>query len=141
MILNSDITVLNKRILADHSELFIPTVIYGVHWYAVKSVGQTDSFGLPDISAVIRIPYAATVENGRKYIREEEYNNLNDDEMDGYWSLQRNLYIARGAFKDVSGISDLLETGADVVTIVEYADNTERGSDAMKHWRIGGRNQ
>ena len=28
--------------------------------------------------------------------------------------------------------------GADLIHVKEYADNTLRGSDAVKHWRIGG---
>lgn len=33
---------------------------------------------------------------------------------------------------------DLFKYDRDIVHVTEYADNTRRGSDAVKHWRVGG---
>lgn len=108
--------------------------------------------------AVIRIPATATVEAGKQYISEEKYKKLSDEEAERYWTIQKGAYIVRGQYvvagqwlfdtfsfrqgiilkETIEELAKLRQHDEDFVTVTEYADNTIRGTDRTKHWRIGG---
>lgn len=158
MTINSDVTIFNLRVGSDRREKFYATRILGVSWYGSKgqSVSDTDRKGTAQCT--IRIPVTATVEGGKQYISEEKYKKLSDEEAERYWTIQKNAYIMRGEYvvagqwlfdtfsfrngvilkEAIEDLAKLRQHDEDFLTITEYADNTIRGTDRTKHWRIGG---
>ena len=47
-------------------------------------------------------------------------------------------YLLHYDFVLIRDFLDLFKYDRDIVHVTEYADNTRRGSDAVKHWRVGG---
>lgn len=137
MTINSDVTIFNIRIGADRREKFYATRIMGVSWYGTKEETVSDTDRKDKAKCVIRIPATATVEAGKQYISEEKYKKLSDEDVEKYWTIQKNAYIMRGTYE--GEIPDNpLESIENLVTITDFADNTIRGTNRTKHWRIGG---
>lgn len=137
MTINSDVTIFNLRIGADRREKFYATRIMGVSWYGTKEETVSDTDRKDKAKCVIRIPATATVEAGKQYISEEKYKKLSDEDVEKYWTIQKNAYIMRGTYE--GEIPDNpLKSIENLVTITEFADNTIRGTNRTKHWRIGG---
>ena len=137
MTINSDVTICNLRIGADRREKFYATRILGVSWYESKGQVVSDTVRKGTAQCVIRIPYTAIVEGGKQYISEEEYKKLSDEDVEKYWTIQKNAYIMRGTYE--GEIPDNpLKSVENLVTITEFADNTIRGTNRTKHWRLGG---
>ena len=137
MTTNSDVTIFNLRIGADRREKFYATRILGVSWYESKGQVVSDTVRKGTAQCVIRIPYTAIVEGGKQYISEEEYKKLSDEDVEKYWTIQKNAYIMRGTYE--GEIPDNpLKSVENLVTITEFADNTIRGTNRTKHWRLGG---
>lgn len=159
MMTNSDVTIFNLRIGADRREKFYATRILGASWYCSstgESISGTDRKQASQ--CVIRIPYTARIEGEKQYISEEKYKKLSDEEAESYWTIQKNAYIVRGQIEvankwvfdtfsfhhgiilkeEIEDLIKLRQQGEDFVTIIEYSDNTIRGTDRTKHWRIGG---
>ncbi len=137
MTINSDVTIFNIRIGADRREKFYATRIMGVSWYGTKEETVSDTDRKDKAKCVIRIPATATVEAGKQYISEEKYKKLSDEDVEKYWTIQKNAYIMRGTYE--GEIPDNpLKSIENLVTITEFADNTIRGTNRTKHWRIGG---
>lgn len=157
MMTNSDVTIFNLRIGADRREKLCATRILGVSWYGTKGETVLDTDRKDKAKCVIRIPATATVEAGKQYISEEKYKKLSDEEAERYWTIQKGAYIVRGQYvaagqwlfdtfsfrqgiilKDtIEELAKLRQHDEDFVTVTEYADNTIRGTDRTKHWRIG----
>lgn len=139
MMTNADITIFNRAIGEGRRETFIPTFISGVLWRDIHSVETSRQQGMVprDRAAefIVRIPVNAKVQDGRRYLPEAQYRLLDEKERLGFWTIQLNGYIAKGAHPDLDGSSRL---PGGLGTIVEYADNTCIGSDRVRHWRIGG---
>lgn len=90
--------------------------------------------------------------------REAMDKKLSDEEAERHWTIQKNAYIVRGQLEvagqwvfdtfsfqhgvilkeTIEDLAKLRQHDEDFVTITEYADNTLRGTDRTKHWRIGG---
>lgn len=137
MTINSDVTIFNLRIGADRREKFYATRILGVSWYESKGQVVSDTVRKGTAQCMIRIPYTAIVEGGKQYISEEEYKKLSDEDVEKYWTIQKNAYIMRGTYE--GEIPDNpLKNVENLVTITEFADNTIRGTNRTKHWRLGG---
>ena len=137
MTINSDVTIFNLRIGAYRREKFYATRILGVSWYESKGQVVSDTVRKGTAQCVIRIPYTAIVEGGKQYISEEEYKKLSDEDVEKYWTIQKNAYIMRGTYE--GEIPDNpLKSVENLVTITEFADNTIRGTNRTKHWRLGG---
>ena len=137
MTINSDVTIFNLRIGADRREKFYATRIMGVSWYGTKEETVSDTDRKDKAKCVIRIPATATVEAGKQYISEEKYKKLSDEDVEKYWTIQKNAYIMRGTYE--GEIPDNpLKSVENLVTITEFADNTIRGTNRTKHWRLGG---
>ncbi len=156
MLTNADITIFNKRLSEDRREIYIPTLIRDVCFYESSTMSQNDRDRIGGKNVTIRIPlYADT--GGREYIREASYKRLSNEESLKYWTIQRGDYVARTqingedwiwdtfsfvdgiiAKEEINNLKKLREVESDFITITNYADNTKRGSDRVKHWRIGG---
>ena len=137
MTINSDVTIFNLRIGADRREKFYATRILGVSWYESKGQVVSDTVRKGTAQCVIRIPYTAIVEGGKQYISEEEYKKLSDEDVEKSWTIQKNAYIMRGTYE--GEIPDNpMKSVENLVTITEFADNTIRGTNRTKHWRLGG---
>lgn len=152
-------TLFNLRLDKDsRRELYIPTNIIGVSFCEIDSGSYSGGIRSEELSCKIRIPLDAKIESERKYLPENQYRALTDEEALSYWTLQKGSYILMADTADAgiweSGGYNFERTvtheelkslcqesryaGA-LISVVEYADNTLRGSRAVKHWRIGGR--
>lgn len=154
-----DITLFNLRYDSDtRRETFIPTNISGVSLYDVRSMQDSSGNRTESSDFKIRIPVDAVVQAGRTYIPEYDYAQLSDDEALNYWTIQKGCYILTGTlFYDTEWLFDefnfrsgviirerleeiqsMRQYDGDFITVKEYADNTQRGSKTVQHWRIGG---
>lgn len=143
MTTNADITIFNAVYdKATRNEKFTPTVIRNVSFYASETVNTNDGV-LTDQSAYkIRIPYlGAEIDDRRKYVPEERYNGDSST-----WTIRHGDLIALGVYAGNTAILTRAEAsewassaGIKMISITDYADNTARGCDSTKHWRIGGR--
>ena len=82
---------------------------------------------------------------------------MTDEDALFYWTLQKNSYIllasttatawGTGAYdidrpitkEELTALCYESRYTGPLISVVEYADNTQRGSLAVKHWRIGGK--
>lgn len=152
MITNQDITIFNLRLdKKNRREVFIPTNISEVSFVDVRSSGGSASEREENLHFRIRIPVNARVQDSRTYISEDKYKLLDDEEAKKHWTLQKGCYIITGTIfyngdfssgvitsSRIRDFLDLFKYDRDIVHVTEYADNTRRGSDAVKHWRVGG---
>lgn len=145
MTTNADITIFNARYdPKGRTEVLIPTEIR--HVSLLESEASSAIKGVWTEKSVfkIRIPLVGSViQAGREYVPEEVYKGLTD--VTDVWTIQKSAIIVLGSYK--GGKSSLTRTEvADwarqskvrMIQVVEYSDNTVRGCDAVKHWRIGG---
>lgn len=162
-----NITIFNLRYdSTTRRETFVQTNISGASYYRVagtsSNVGGTSNVGgvdrKEDITYQIRIPVTAVIQDGREYIDEERYKAISDEDAVNYWTIQKGCYIILGSMftadkwkwdefnfetgvitnAEIEEIRSLRAQDGGFVTVLEYADNTRRGSDAVRHWRIGG---
>jgi len=145
------ITIFNTRIdKKTRRELYVPTTITGVSFYDVQnstiSARMGESARSEDLSYKIRIPLTAKIQDSKTYLPEDMYKDLEDEDTDSYWTIQKGCYVIGAAVsagkllltkEEVDGLVQSANAGAAIV-VKEYADNTKRGTDAVKHWRIGG---
>lgn len=140
MIVNADITIFNRRYdAAERTEQFYPSRIKGVSLYKRRgTTAQNQEISSADVFTV-RIPIDADME-GKTYMEAMAYEALSDDDFSGYWTLQPGAIIVRGLVESDEPIPevDLEKAYPDVIRIVNFTDNTDRATDAMKHWRVGG---
>lgn len=151
--INADhnITIFNLRIdKKTRREVFVPTGISGVSFYDVHKVSVASRMGetarTEELAFKIRIPLDAEVQSKRTYLPESQYNGLSDEEALKYWTIQKGCYVFGATVEsDMEFITkdelDKLISSADsdeFIIVKEYVDNTKRGTDAVKHWRIGG---
>ena len=136
MITNAAITIYNRRRKGRESVL-IPTVISEASWfYGRRAVrGQ---FIDSDDSYQVRIPYGADT-SGKTYVNPAQYAAMADEEAAGYWTIQIDDIVLKGRYSSVvTDERELRELTDDLFVVNSFADNTIRGSNAVKHWRIGG---
>ncbi len=147
MITNADITILNQRLDKEtRREVYLLTAVYGVSLHRVK--GHTgDSDREENRTCQIRIPVSAEVQGGRTYVPERAYARMSDEEVRNHWTLQPGCYILPEAVEpeeETAGaltldqVKALLDGKDEFITLTEYADNTSRGDEEVRHWRIGG---
>ncbi|MCD8208337.1 MAG: hypothetical protein LUD72_10405 [Bacteroidales bacterium] len=156
-----DIIVLNTRYDAEtRREKLLPTAIRGASVYqsvAQKSAAtQTGDNRSDNTVYKIRIPLAAGSAYGKTYVPEAQYADLTNDEAETHWTLQKGCYIMLRMLdswewdpfsfidgetynEDISDAQLLRRADSRYITVTEYSDDTRRGSDAVKHWRIEGR--
>lgn len=144
MTLQTAVTIFNARVGSDRREVFYPTVLDGASYQAAKTTSSSQGVHTEGLSYRLRIPADATVQDGRTYVSETVFRSLSDAEALQHWTLQAGDCIIPGEYPEAKPMSlrELSElatqAGADLIHVKEYADNTLRGSDAVKHWRIGG---
>ena len=87
----------------------------------------------------------AEVQDGRTYVNEAIYKTLSDEDAAKHWTLRKGDYILAAQSEKAEKSMTQPELDAlgrelcvDLIRVIEYADNTIRGSAAVKHWRIGG---
>lgn len=139
MITNADITVFNKRyVKEERTEKFVSTRIKGVSLFSrtganfgSKNLSQSDTH-------IIRIPAGANTD-GKQYVEQKAYAELGDEESVSFWTLQIGAIIIPCLVDvDTATETELKQQYPDAITIRNYTDNRSRGSDRMKHWRVGG---
>lgn len=147
------ITLFNLRYdNKNRREVFIPTNISGVAFYDVRVEQSTNTAREENFSFKIRIPIDAVIEDSRSYTPEAKYAQLSDGDALAHWTLQPGCFIL---IHEENGepfnlrrmiTREMLEEmkaarsyDGFIITVMEYADNTRRGSKAVQHWRIGGR--
>lgn len=155
---NQIITLFNSRIdKKTRREVFIPTNIRGVSFYEIDSSKFTTGTRSEEITCKVRIPFKAAIEAKRTYLPENQYKALADEDAIFYWTLQKGAYIllasttatawGKGVYdfgraitkEEMTSLCSEPRYTGQLISIVEYADNTQRGSPTVKHWRIGGK--
>lgn len=139
------ITIYNKRLGADRRDLYYPTEISAASYAEKKGSSHSGSGETEEgLQYRLRIPQNAAVEGRRVFIPEKAYRDLSGP-LTGFWTIAKLDLVTRGP-KLVPGPATEREireaadkAGIDVIIVEEYADNTDRGSPAVRHWRIGGR--
>ena len=136
----ADITLFNARYDANtRTEVFIPTRIKGASYYESEGVSANDGVWTNQSIYKLRVPLIGS-EIGKEYLPERKYRNA-----ERYWTIRKGDIILltlldnekeKYTAKEIAKISE--ELGLKLITVTEYADNTVRGSDIVKHWRIGG---
>lgn len=138
MITNVDITILNKRYDAEsRSESYVPTVLNGVS-YLEGNAASVSSVWSDQSTYKIRIPKGATE---KTYLDAKAYKSAAD--VSGNWTIEKADYILLGVH-DISGTQTELtayakENDLRLIAVTEYSDNTIRGCEYTKHWRVGGK--
>ena len=95
MIVNSDITVFNKRYdRAERTERFYGTQIRGVSFYSRKGTSSGSKELSKSDAYTIRIPADADT-SGKKYADQKAYSELDDTVFSGYWTLQPGAIIVQ----------------------------------------------
>ena len=132
---NSTITIFNRRLDASGNDVLIPTVSDRASWFYGQgsSKGQ---YGDNEDSYSVRIPFDADA-SGKEYIDACQWKNLTD--VSGYWTIQKDDIVVRGEMSgSVTDQTEIMSATDDCFLVNSFANNTIRGSDAVKHWRIGG---
>jgi hypothetical protein len=144
MTTNADITIFNARYQPRTRLMaYAPTTIRHVSLLLSDSVDTNDGIWTANASCRIRIPYSgADIQDGRTYLPPDAY--AVSDWLD-IWTIRNGDFVALGLYDGVDVLFSKAEidewsrvSGVRVLTITESADNTIRGSRAVKHWRIGG---
>lgn len=145
MVVQTAITVFNRRLDADRREAYFPTCIKGASYFAVcGSEHSADGVHSEKPVHKLRVPVGAEAQNGRSYVSEKAYQAMAEEDAAGCWTLQRgDILLAKETCLleplDEAALRRLAASlAADIITIKEYADNTIRGTAAVRHWRIGG---
>lgn len=139
------ITVFNRRLGSDRRGMFFPCCIASASYYEDRSSSHdTDGNRSEKLSYKLRIPYNAITQNSRTYVSAAAYKLLAAEEAMQHWTIQKGDIVltqetALDEPIDETALQALARSSCcDAITITEYADNTIRGTDAVKHWRIGG---
>ena len=136
MITNAAITIYNRR-RSGRNSVLIPTVISEASWFYGRRAARGQFIDNED-SYQVRIPYDADT-SGKTYVNPAQYASMTDEEAAGYWTIQIDDIVLKGEHTtEVNDDRALRELTDDLFVVNTFADNTIRGSDAVKHWRIGG---
>lgn len=136
MITNAAITIYNRR-RSGRNSVLIPTVIAEASWFYGRRAARGQFIDNED-SYQVRIPYGADT-SGKTYVNPAQYAVMTDEEAAGYWTIQIDDIVLKGEYtSEVNDDRALRELTDDLFVVNTFADNTIRGSDAVKHWRIGG---
>lgn len=139
------ITVFNRRLGSDRRDMFFPCSIASASYFEGKSSNHdTGGNRSEKLSYKLRIPYNAIAQDGRTYVSAAAYKLLTADEAIRHWTIQKGDIVltqetALAGPIDEAALQALIRSSCrDAITVTEYADNTIRGTDTVKHWRIGG---
>lgn len=135
MITNAVITIYNRKRRGRNSVL-IPTVIRDASWFYGRRAAR-GQFIDQDDSYQVRIPYGADT-SGKAYVDRADYAELTEEGAAGCWTIQMDDIVLMGEYTETVTDESDLQKLPDRFVVNSFADNTIRGSDAVKHWRIGG---
>lgn len=141
MTINADITIFNKVRGERRRDVYVPTYIRGVSWYVSHSDSQEGTAFRKNSKYVVRIPINARITGNKQYINPDDFYDLPLEVRDNYWTIQTGCFVCHGIVDiDTSDIDEqtLLDLKEETFTVNAYADNTIRGTNRTKHWRIGG---
>ena len=134
---NDAITVFNARVDPEvGGNVWVPTVITGVSWYATDASTVDASKGglVAANKATIRIPVDAGT-GGKQYTDPVSYASAED--VSGLWTLKGGDIVVKAALEgDDWTPAELKATCADCVVILGVTDN--RRAPNAPHWRITG---
>lgn len=135
---NDTITVFNARVDPEvGGNVWVPTVITGVSWYATDASTVDASKGglVAANKATIRIPVEAGT-GGKQYTDPVSYASAED--VSGLWTLKGGDIVVKTALEgDDWTPAGLKATCADCVVILGVTDN--RRAPNAKHWRVVGK--
>lgn len=139
------ITIYNRRLGADRRDVYWPTLIPAASYSEALGSSHSNKETSDGHQYKLRIPLSAAHGMAREYISAEAYQSLTEEQAAGCWTISMLDLVTRGAtlVDGPASERDIREAaaiaGLDVIIIEEYADNTGRGSPAVRHWRIKGR--
>lgn len=144
MTLQTVITLFNAKPGADRREVFFPTVIDSVSYASRRASSSSKGVRTEGMTYSLRVPVNARVIDDKTYVDEKAFKAMSDEEALKHWTLRNGDCILVGAYFDavpctmqeLTALADRVM--ANLIHVNEYADNTLRGSDAVRHWRIGG---
>lgn len=140
MTTNKTITIFNARYQAStRSEVYLPTVIQNVSFYESHASSATDSVWTDDSAYKFRIPFfGCEIQDDRPYMEADAFYR---SKAEG-WTIRKGDFVMLKAYagdKTSLTMTDLKALGEKLIVVTDFADNTIRGSNAVKHWRMGGR--
>lgn len=136
MLTNADVTIINRK-RKERSEVLLKTIIKNVAWHSVHGATSGSSSENVD-SFKMRIPIDADF-GGKTYVDRITYEALSFEDAAKHWTLASGDIVVKGNVTEEEITQTILyEKYNEVYRIGEYADNTDMGSDAVKHWRVGG---
>ena len=140
MYVQTAITVFNKRLGDDRREVYFPTCIRSASFLENKSSSHSaDGAHSQSLAYKLRIPLGAKIQDGRSYVPAAKYRQLDAEAAARAWTIQTGDYVLPMETELMSPVDQKqLEALGQPIYVKEYADNTIRGSAAVKHWRIGG---
>lgn len=143
MYVQTPITVFNRRVGADRREVYFPTCIRSASF--LESIGSghsTDGSHSQQLAYKLRIPADAKIQSGKTYIQETAFRLLDDQAAAQHWTLQTGDYVIPIETELADPIDAATMEGlaarSHLIAVKEFADNTIRGTAAVKHWRIEG---
>lgn len=142
-----NIIIFNRRYDPhERRDTYVPTKISGVSIYDQRQSSDSGGFHSERESYQIRIPKNSEFEAGKSYLQEAHYDNATN--VDGFWTIHNeDLIIITDAsapetrtytMQEVKTLAEQIGYNREAIHVVSYADNTLRGSEVVKHWRIGG---
>lgn len=147
---NRDIILLNKRYdKTSRRDMYRATKISGVSYHHGHQSSKGTGYHERVEMYKIRIPLDAQVQAGRTYLPEAYYDALSDEEVGNHWTIHTEDMIivclpeaevpdTTLDDKQIKALTSAAGAERKTIHVVDYADNTLRGSDTVKHWRIGG---
>lgn len=134
MITNADITIYNLAHKETRNEHWVRTIIRGVSWHGGQKVTVTDKGLLSANAYTVRIPLLSAP-NGKIFVVPEEFAVLEDDVLNGFWTLQNGDLILRGEGPEISQPKEVTKR-SQAFLVTGWADNRRGG---LQHWKVEGK--
>lgn len=128
--------------------VFIPTAVSGVSYHENLGTVTNDINRSQQFTYKLRIPVSAAIQGDRTYIKADRFKEA----PEGHWTLHGGDYVLvmdpgaeapelDGTYTEpeVKALAGTGNFSTPEILIMDYADNTLRGSDYVRHWRIGGK--
>lgn len=133
-LVNDTITVYNTYLDIDGLNVYVGTVIKGVHWF-METISNVTNDGLKSANRyTIRIPADADF-SGKTYVSPIAYKKAADH--DGIFTFAQGDVIVLGiAPLTITKPRDLFNTYDEAVTVLGVTDN--RRAPQAKHWKVVG---
>lgn len=115
-------------------QVFVPTVIQGVHWYGTNQATVSNDGLLSADQYIIRVPANANTGNAR-YVSPKTYENLAN--KTNYFTFAHGDVIVKGNHVETGENAKpayLNKTYDNVVTVISITDNISAKN--APHWRV-----